>query len=155
MTRGLRRLVGRWLVLVMVLTQVAVSAYACPSLSQMGLAGPLQQTSSAAVSDDGMGMTKSSASVVVDVSQGATLDCSSMQGGLDPAAPNLCHACCHHDQQTDHASSLVAPAVILNSLYAVPAAFLDPNPARFDAQSSSDLAGATPPRTVLHCCWRI
>lgn len=155
MTRALRRLVARWMVLVMVLTQVAVSAYACPSLSQVGLASHPPQTSSASIADDGMGMPKAPASVVIDVSQGATLDCSSMQGRLDAAAPNLCHACCHHDQQTDHASSLVAPAVILNSLYAVPAAVVAPIPARFDAQSSSDLAAATPPRTVLHCCWRI
>lgn len=155
MTRALRLLVARWMVLVMVLTQVAVSAYACPSLSRTGLPGHLPQTSSASVSDDGMGMPNTQTSTAIDVSQGATLDCSSMQGRLDAAAPNLCHACCHHDQQTDHASSLVAPAVILNSLYAIPAAVLAPIPARFDAQSSSDLAAATPPRTVLHCCWRI
>jgi hypothetical protein len=155
MTRGLRRLVGRWLVLVMVLTQVTVSAYACPSLSQMGLAVQAPQTSSATAAEDGMSMPKPQTPATTDVSQGATLDCSSMQGRLDPAAPNLCHACCHHDQQTDHASSLVAPAVILNSLYAVPAAVLAPTPASFLAQSAGDLAAATPPRTVLHCCWRI
>lgn len=31
MTRGTRRLLARWMILVMFLTQVAASAYACPS----------------------------------------------------------------------------------------------------------------------------
>ena len=155
MTCGLRRLVARWMILVMVLTQVAVSAYACPGLAQMALSDQQSSASAATVVHGPMAMPKARAAVASEPTRGPMLDCDSMQGKLDAAAPNLCHACCHHDQQTDHASSLVAPAVILNSLYAVPAAVSVPIPVRFDAQTSSDLAAATPPRTVLHCCWRI
>jgi hypothetical protein len=135
------------------LTQVAVSAYACPSYLRVGLTGQQPETSSGAAVDDGMDMP--GPEVATASAQGAMLNCDSMQSRLDAAAPNLCDACCHHDQQPDHASSLAAPAVILNSLYAVPAVVATPIPARFDAQSSSDLSTAAPPRTVLHCCWRI
>jgi hypothetical protein len=155
MTRGMRQLIARWMILVLVLTQFAVSAYACPSYSQMGLTGQQPQTSSIAAVDDAMGMHGPKAATASDSSQSAMLNCDSMRGRLDAAAPNLCDACCHHDQQPDHASSLAAPALILNSLYAVPAAITAPIPARFDAPSSSDLAAAAPPRTVLHCCWQI
>ena len=155
MTRRMRRLVARWMILVMVLTQVAVSAYACPSFQQLGLPGQQPETTSIAAADDSMGMRGPMAVTASDSSQGPMLNCDGMRGELDAAAPNLCDACCHHDQQPDHASSLAAPAVILNSLYAVPAVAAVPIPARFDAQSSSDLATAAPPRTVLHCCWRI
>ena len=155
MTRGMRRLVARWLILVMVLTQVAVSAYACPSSQQIGLTGQQSQISSIATADEGMGMSGPKVVTAPDSSPGPMLNCDGMQGRLDAAAPNLCDACCHHDQQPDHASSLAAPAVIQNSLYAVPAAVSEPAPASFDAQASSDLVAAAPPRTVLNCCWRI
>lgn len=155
MTRGMRWLIARWMTLVMVLTQVAVSAYACPSYSQMGLTGQQPQMSSIAAVDEAMGMPGPKVATASDASQSPMLNCDSMQGRLDAASPNLCDACCHHDQQPDHASSLAAPVVILNSLYAVPAVVAAPIPARFDAPSSSDLAAAAPPRTVLHCCWRI
>jgi hypothetical protein len=154
MTRAMRRLMARWMTLVLVLTQVAVSAYACPSSSRTGLTGQ-QPEASAIAAGDGMGMPASQVTTASDSSQGAMLNCDGMLGHLDAAAPNLCHLCCHHDQQPDRASSLAAPAVILNSLYAVPAAIPVPIPARFDSQSSSDVAAAAPPRTVLHCCWRI
>ena len=155
MTRAMSRLIARWMILVMVLTQFAVSAYACPSDSQMRLTGQQPRTSSIATADDAMGMPGPNVATTSDSSQGAMLNCDSMQGRLDAAAPNLCDACCHHDQQPDHASSLTAPALILNSLYAVPTAIASPIPARFDGPSSSDLAAAAPPRTVLHCCWQI
>jgi hypothetical protein len=155
MTREIKRLIARWMILLMVASQVAVSAYACPSDSQMGL--PVQQlhASATATVDVAMGMAVPAVAAGSESVQSAMLNCDSMQGRLDAAAPNLCDACCHHDQQPDHASSLAAPALILNSLYAVPSAFAVPIPARFDAPSSSDLAAAAPPRTVLHCCWQI
>ena len=155
MTRGMRRLIARWMILVLILTQVAVSAYACPSYSRMGSTRQLTETSSIAAVEHAMGMPGPRVASASDASQSAMLDCDSMQGRLDAAAPNLCDACCHHDQQPDHASSLAAPALMLNSLYAVPVAIAAPIPTRFDARSSSDLAAAAPPRTVLHCCWRI
>lgn len=155
MTRGMRRLIARWMILAMVLTQVAVSAYACPSYSQMGLTGQQPETSSIAAADAAVAMPNPKVATAANSSQGPMLNCDGMLGRLDAAAPNLCDACCHHDQQPDHASSLAAPAVILNSLYAVPVLVATPIPARFDAPSSSDLVAAAPPRTVLHCCWRI
>lgn len=155
MPRGMRRLIARWMILVLVLTQVAVSAYACPGDSRMGLTTQQVMSSSIAVVGEGMALPEPKVAMAADSSQGPMLNCDGMLGRLDAAAPNLCDACCHHDQQPDHASSLAAPAVILNSLYAVPAVAPVPIPARFDAQSSSDLATAAPPRTILHCCWRI
>jgi hypothetical protein len=133
------------MVLVMLLTQVAVAAYACPgSLQAARVSGTSAMTT-----------TVSTLAEASDPARRSMANCDDMQGRLDPSAPNLCHACCHHDQQPDNAGSLAVPAVILNSLYAVPALISLPVPARFDAPSSSDLAAAAPPRTVLHCCWRI
>lgn len=155
MTRELKRLVGRWMILVLVLTQITVSAYACPSFSQTGLAGQQSQTSTFSPGEESRDTRAATVTMAADAAQGTMLNCDGMVGHLDATAPNLCDACCHHDQQSHHASSLVAPAVILNSLYAVPAVVSVPIPARFDAQSSSDLVAATPPHTVLHCCWRV
>jgi hypothetical protein len=155
MTRAIRRLVARWMILVMVLTQVAVSAYACPSSLQRGSASQATGASSLAAMVESAAMPASMARMATDAARGPMVNCDDMQAHLDAAAPNLCDACCHHDQQPDQASSLAAPAAILNSLYAVPALSSVPIPVRFDAPSSSDLAAAAPPRAVLHCCWRI
>jgi hypothetical protein len=155
MTRATRRLVARWMILVMVLAQMAVSAYACPTTLQPGSASRVAETSIMTARVESLAMPTSNALVASDFSRDPMVNCDAMQGHLDAAAPNLCDACCHHDQQPDHASRLAAPTAILNSLYAVPARVSVPVPVRFDAPSSSDLAAAAPPRTVLHCCWRI
>ena len=154
MSRGFRYLVGRWMILIMVLTQVAVSAYACPSLAP-AMTDLRVDVVGMAVGQSAMSVPAARSVVASAGAQNQMIDCDGMVAHLDPAAPTLCDACCHHDQQPDHASSLAAPAVILNSLYAVPAAVSEPAPARLDAQASSDLVAAAPPRTVLNCCWRI
>jgi hypothetical protein len=99
------------MILVMVLTQIAVSAYACPAPQQMGSTGQQPETPSVAEVGNAMKMPGSTVATASDSSQSPMLNCDGMQGRLDAAAPNLCDACCHHDQQPDHASSLAAPAV--------------------------------------------
>ncbi len=155
MTRAMRRVVARWMILVMVLTQVAMSAYACPTSVQAARGAAVAGASSSTAMADDMAMPAAKHVSAASSDHVSTANCDDMQNGLDPSAPNLCHATCHHDQQPHDAAGAATPAVILNSLYAVPAAVSVPVPARFDAQSSSDLAAAAPAYTVLHCCWRI
>jgi len=63
-----------------------------------------------------MGMRGPKVVTASDSSQVPRANCDGMRGHLDAAAPNLCDACCDHDQPPDHASSLAAPVMILNSL---------------------------------------
>lgn len=142
MTRSFLRSVSRLLIGVLLLAQMAVSAYACPALAvtktQMALA----------VAGDQPGMS-------ADAGVQTMTDCAGMAGGMDPSFPNLCAEHCHQGTQSDQAPTLTVPAVLLSALY-VTAFALEPAAApRPAADATSALVAASPPHTILHCCFRI
>jgi len=126
----MKRITAFWMVAVLLFAQLSIAAYACP-----GTPGSKAASATAAAT--------------------TLADCDAMHGKLDPKAPALCDACCHHDQQSNHTASLDAPPAILASLYALPPPLVPSVSTRLAAMVADDPAGAAPPRTILHCCWRI
>lgn len=149
MTRGLMRMVARGLIGLLLFSQLAIAAYACPALSA-SLAG-----------DSSSAMSMSMAQGVVaatDDTRGPAMQgspCADMVGATDTASGNLCAEHCKYGQQSDHASTLAVPAVLLSVLYPmtpwVPATASPPRPA---AASLSALVAASPPHAILHCVYR-
>jgi hypothetical protein len=145
-TRSFSRSVCRALIGVVLLAQMAVSAYACPGLSSGAkMGGPMSSVSSMDVADKAL--TK--------VADQQAADCAGMAGPMDPEFANLCAEHCHHGQQSDQAATLTVPAALLTALYITPLApepYVAPRPA---AAAKSALAAASPPLAILHCCFRI
>lgn len=144
MTRSLLRTVCRVLIGVVLMAQLAVSAYACPGLAASKLQVPYVDAVDV--------MQPHAADGVV---AGQMVNCEEMAGMMDPSFSNLCAEHCHQGQQSDHAATLTVPAVFLTALYLTP---LAPEPTavpRPAADAVSALAAATPPLAILHCCFRI
>ena len=147
MTRQFLRTVCRALIGVVLFAQLAVSAYACPGLSSA--ASMKMQMAAAAAPDDG------STDSAMAAAKLQSPNCEDMAGPMDPEFANLCAEHCHHGQQSDQASTLTVPAALLNALYVTPLApepIVAPRPA---ANATSALVAASPPHTILHCCFRI
>jgi len=141
MSRSLVRGLVRWIVVALLLGQLAIAAYACPALRAN--AADVGQRSTVAV--DG---AKSTAHEVVLTDDGATI------GTLDADSPNLCAEHCKHGQQSDQTSSVSVPAT-------VPLALFENNPPRLvesrlrpTASAVSALVSACPPHAILHCVRR-
>jgi hypothetical protein len=128
MPRKYRQLVARVLLAALVLTQGAVSAYACP-----GSTDPVAPPAAAQ----------------------AMPGCDEMTG-LDPVVPNLCLAHCQSGDQTfDRSAQLIAAPALLPALVV---SLFDPatSQALGGASSSQRLTPARPPpHSILHCCFRI
>lgn len=147
MTRQFLRTICRALIGVVLFAQLAVSAYACPGLSpssgmKMQMAGP-------AASDGG------SPDAAMATADRQAPNCEDMAGPMDPEFANLCAEHCHHGQQSDQAATLTVPSALLSALYVtpqVPEPVAEPRPA---ANATSALVAASPPHTILHCCFRI
>ena len=81
--------------------------------------------------------------------------CADMVGATDTASGNLCAEHCKYGQQSDRASTLAVPAVLLSALYPMtpwaPETAPPPHPA---AASLSALVAASPPHAILHCIFR-
>jgi len=94
-------------------------------------------------------------SVPDDAAVQTMANCDDMAGVMDPSFANLCAEHCHQGQQSDQAATLTVPAVLLSALYVTP---LAPEPTavpRPSADATSALVAASPPHTILHCCFRI
>ena len=136
MSTRLLRTLCRALIGVVLLAQLAVSAYACPGVSPKA----------------GMNMESGPGAAAPG---NAMPDCQGMTAAMDPAFAALCAEHCHHGQQSDHAATLAVPAPVLTALYQTPPApepGVAPRPA---AASTSAPAAAFPPHAILHCCFRI
>ena len=133
-TRTLRA-ICRALIGVVLLAQLAVSAYACPGVSSA--AGMSVANAAAAATSHRMP------------------DCDGMTAAMDPAFAALCAEHCHQGQQSDNAVTLAVPAPQLIALYLTPLApepGLAPRPA---AAFSGARVAVFPPHAILHCCFRI
>ena len=127
-----QRNICRLLIAAILFVQMAVSAYACPSLLKSS-----DRTSTVATTDS------------------MPVDCDQMTGMLDPAAPSLCSAYCHnHEQSSDHADSPALPPALFTALYWL--VTQTPVEPVSDAPEASVLhAALPPPHAILHCCFRI
>ena len=135
MTRSFKQWVGRGLIGWVLLAQLAIAAYACPTLSQ----APAQVQAVAVVQQDMAGM-----------------NCDQMAGPADQAAPNLCAEHCRFGQQQG-AQPLPHPLpAMLVPLYVLAPALCETRmPASPSAVPPDEaLAAAFPPHAILHCCLR-
>lgn len=139
MTRGMARTVARCLVGVLLVAQMAVTAYACPGLAS-AMVGAMQRRDATVTP---MTMTT------------PMVNCDDMAGPMDAVLPNLCAEHCKYGQQSDYASTLVVPAAVLIALYDTPRVPEAPPPPRAAAASLSALVAAAAPHAVLHCVYRI
>ena len=135
MKRGVVRALARCLVGVLFFAQMALAAYACPAVASALAAGASQELAAAAA-------------------PASMPNCSEMAGMLDPDAPNLCAEHCKYGQQSDHASTLSVPAVVLHALYATPVVPLASLPRCTPALTGVPVA-VSPPHAILHCVFRI
>ena len=133
MTRSWLRAVARGLAGALFFAQMAIAAYACPAVPVVGVAEMRMSAIPAA----------------------AMPDCEAMTGAMDPFAANLCAEHCKYGQQSDQASTLTVPAVLLSLLYTTPLVTEPALPPRAAAASLSALVAACPPHTLLHCVYRI
>ena len=149
MTRGLVRMVARGLIGLLLFSQLAIAAYACPALSA-GLASGSSTAMSVPMAQDAVAAT--------DDARGSAMQgspCADMVGATDTASSNLCAEHCKYGQQSDHAFTLTVPAVLLSALYPMtPWVPETAPPARPAAASLSALVAASPPHAILHCVYR-
>jgi len=130
---SLRGSICQLLIGAILIAQMAVAAYACPSLANFNV----------------------DATVATAYTTAMPVDCDQMAGGLDPAAPSLCSAHCHnHEQSADHADSPMLPPAMFATLYWL--GTQTPVEPVSDTPDASVLhAALPPPHTILHCCFRI
>ena len=147
MTRRFLRSICRALMGIVLVAQLAVSAYACPGLPSTGDA--TMQMSAPAV------IVAQTTDVAMSATDRPASDCADMAGPVDRSFANLCAEHCHQGQQSDHAATLTVPAALFTALYTTPVApepSVAPRPA---ADATSALVAASPPLAILHCCFRI
>ena len=143
MTRQFLRTICHALIGVVMLTQMAIAAYACPGVARSAAMTMQMQMASVTASD----------SDVADASP--AMDCEGMTGPMDPDFANLCAEHCHHGQQSDQAGTLTLPTVLLTALYDTsPAPVLGASPGHV-VDAASGRVAAVPPHALLHCCLRI
>ncbi len=149
MTHGLVRMVARGLIGLLLFSQVAIAAYACPALSA-GLPGGSASAISTPMAQDAVAATDDASGSAV---QGSP--CADMVGATDTTSGNLCAEHCKYGQQSDHSSTLTVPAVLLSAIYPLtPWVPETAPPARPAAASLSALVEASPPHAILHCVSR-
>jgi len=146
MTRSFLKAVARGLIGVVLMTQMIISAYACPALS---LPLPAMQMPIVSASTDEPG------TATADMPMAQTSNCDDMAGAMDTASPNLCAEHCKVGQQSDHAPTLNVPAVVLTALYVTPLVPVKAPLPRPAAATLSALVAASPPHAILHCVHRI
>ncbi|NRF71200.1 hypothetical protein HLB44_29825 [Aquincola sp. S2] len=142
MTRSLNRSIARLLACVLLLAQLAVSAYACPNLATMS--ARVAMTDVGGVADDAGIQSGSS----------AMPGCMGM-GALDQESANLCAEHCKLGQQSHEVPAVSVPLPLLTALYAVPLTPIEGPPSRPAAARIDALVAASPPLAVLLCVYRI
>ena len=135
MTRGFLRGLARALIGVLLFTQLALAAYACPGLAPKA-ADTARAAAEAAMATQMPG-------------------CDDRVGAMDPASANLCAEHCKQGQQSDQASTLTVPVAMLTALYPTAPALPGKVLPRAAAATLSALVAAAPPHAVLHCVYRI
>ncbi len=147
MRKAFLRSVAQAVIGSLLFAQLAVAAYACPTLPSAGAQMSMQGSTDADSSKASMDGANKSGSNCDDMALGA----------MDPQNANLCAEHCKFGQQSDQTSILKAPAAPLMALYFAP---LSPTPTAAGLRSvaappATALLATSPPHTILHCCFRI
>ena len=125
----LRTLVSRLLLLALLFTQFAVAAYACPKLSSHDVSA------------------SSAMPIVVDAA-----GCDEMKS----RPSTLCFEHCFvRDQGPGHVESPAIPLTVLSARFIVLPDISSLRASGFSEHSDGIAPAASPPHTVLHCCFRI
>ena len=135
-------------------SQMAVAAYACPGISAAALFDRNQgQSVSAAAAESGM-----VAAAMGGQANNATLSCEQMDRAVqtDRTTQNLCSEHCKYGQQSaDRASAPIPPAMLLTTLYTTPLLPEAGGHVRPLAALEYPPPAASPSHNILHCCFRI
>jgi hypothetical protein len=143
--RFLRSFAGM-LIGILLFAQMAVAAYACPSMASI-----MDVKQSAMAFVDG-----NSGDSTGTVASNQITNCEDMAiGTMDPQNANLCAEHCKVGQQSDKTSTLTVPAGLLMALYFAPLVPAPMAELRPTAATQSALVAASPPHTILHCCFRL
>lgn len=149
-TLALKRLICRVLIGVLVSTQFAIAAYACPGFGQAGPEHAAMSGSPGSAAAELVSMIDSAG----DAAAGAPGQ--PQHSALDPMLPNLCMAHCQYGQQSaEHTPAPALAPVLLTALYTLPA--LDRTTAaggRAAAPAGGPPVAVDPPHAILHCCLR-
>ncbi|WP_246262278.1 hypothetical protein [Aromatoleum evansii] len=153
MIRRVKRSVCQLLIGILLFSQMALAAYACPQLSsaefsERSAMPTMGSKGSPAGADTAMAGSETT-TPVVDMAPG----CPEM-GQADPDNPNLCVEQVHFGQQSDQTQTPTVPAVVLSNLYTLPLLPEPTGPTRPAAAAASLLAATSPPHAILHCCFR-
>lgn len=134
MSRFFSRSVARLLLATLLIAQGAVAAYACPALKGAMEVAAQSRTTTMPADCVEMGRTAS----------------------MDLDMPNLCLAHCQSEQQVnDHPHAPAVPAVMASVLIvALPDSKVLASSGRAVPFERVPVA-ASPPHTILHCCFRI
>jgi len=142
MPNALKPAVCRLLVGLLLFTQLAIAAYACPALSPERLTGPERSASARA---DGM-----------DAGCEQMAQRGQEDRDRDAGNPNLCAGHCHAGEQaTDRTPATALSPLLLTGLYIVA---LPRDTSASTARSIASKfppAASPPPHAILHCCFRI
>lgn len=155
--RSIKQLVCRVLTGMLLFSQLAVAAYACPGIPAAAFLD-WNQSQSLAVSPLAAKDAGELAAADNAQANGAALSCEKMDRAVqtDRTTQNLCSEHCKYGQQSaDRASTPIPPAVLLTTLYTTP--LLSEAAIRIQplAALESPPPATSPSHTILHCCFRI
>lgn len=141
MSRSLVRGLVRWIVVTLLLGQLAIASYACPALR----ANAVDVAQDSAI---GVDCVMSAPDHVV------LADSDAPTSTIDGDSPNLCAEHCKYGQQSDQTNNVNVPV-------AAPSTSFENNPPRLvesrlrpTASVLSALLSTCPPHTILHCVRR-
>jgi hypothetical protein len=131
--------------------QLAIAAHACAVMASA--VSPAALSMPTAV--DGHPVPDSPRAVLASAGEPMP-GCEQMQSTpVDPTSAKLCAEHCNYGQQSDQASPLSVPGVLLNALYVTPEVPDTATVPHFGTGVPGALASASPPHTILHCCFRL
>ena len=154
MTRALRRWVCRALIGTMLFAQMAVAAYACPALSSF-LEQAQQGSLAVSATPLAMAMPDDQAVASNGVAAPEAMDCEHMGSTTDQASPNLCAQHCQQGHQSDQASTVTVPLVVLTGLYTLTPQSETVSMVPSPGAQPGVFAAVSPPHSILHCCFRV
>lgn len=140
MTIRVKQLISKLLIGTLLFTQLAVAAYACPQLSSA-----LEQGGDAAMATVHMGDMSGCDQMLQDP-----------DSGLDQSNPGLCLEHFRYGQQvTSHAETPSAQPAILVGFITIAPALAPLAPTGRASRVERIAPAASPPLSILHCCFRI
>ena len=143
MSRKLLRSIAWTLIGFLLFAQMAIAAYACP-----GQTLPKMQ---------GMELVNGNfVETVIPAAVDQMANCEDMAvAAMDLDNANLCASHCQFGQQNHQASTLTVPVALFLALYVNLSTPVTGSALRPTAISKGALVAASPPHTILHCCFRI